>query len=90
LALRSFEQGGIFIIPYLLRHGVSGFFFGVIRRTVLFSPPLTTHERCGGPTLTRIFMDDYTFSTPEYVYCLLLCVVNWYVFVYRYVLTAYF
>jgi hypothetical protein len=52
-ALRAFEQGGIFIVPHLLRHGASVF------PVPSEGPPpfsrLLRHTRgCGGSILTRI------------------------------------
>jgi hypothetical protein len=52
-ALRAFEQGGIFIVPHLLRHGTS-VFFGFIRKTAPFSRLLRHTRGCGGSILTRI------------------------------------
>jgi hypothetical protein len=43
-ALRTFEQGGIFIVPYLLLH-VTSFFF---RKDRTIQSPLTIHEMMRG------------------------------------------
>jgi hypothetical protein len=66
-ALRTFEQGGIFIVPHLLWHGTS-VFSGLIRRTALFCRLL----RCGESILTRIitgpgFM-EFDHMTNWYLY----------------------
>jgi hypothetical protein len=44
--LEAFEQGGIFIVPHLLWHGLGGFFFRSHRnrRTAPLQSPLTTHK----------------------------------------------
>jgi hypothetical protein len=47
-ALRAFEQGWIFIVPYLLVHRALGF-SGLIRKTAPFSRLLRHTRGCGGP-----------------------------------------
>jgi hypothetical protein len=49
-ALRAFEQGGIFIVPRLLRHGTSVFPVS----SAPFSRLLRHTRGCGGHSLTRI------------------------------------
>jgi hypothetical protein len=45
-AIGAFEQGGILIVPHLLRHGTS-VFSGLIRRTAPFSGLLRHTRGCG-------------------------------------------
>jgi hypothetical protein len=52
LALRAFEQRGIFIVPLLLWQGPR--FSGIIRRTAPFSRLLPHTRGCGRSILTRI------------------------------------
>jgi hypothetical protein len=49
---RSFEQGGIFIVPHLLWLGARFFRSHLKDRPI--QSPLTTHEGCGGSILTWI------------------------------------
>jgi hypothetical protein len=54
LVLRAFEQGGIFIVPHLLRHGTS--VFPISSEGPPIQSPLTTHEGCGGSILTPRYL----------------------------------
>jgi hypothetical protein len=59
-ALRAFEQGGIFIVPHLLWHGVSVFLVSSEGPPMaLFSRLLRHTMGCGGSILTRILTGWY-------------------------------
>jgi hypothetical protein len=81
-ALMALEQGGIFIVPHLLWHGVS-VFSGLIRRTAPFSRLLRHTRGCGRPILTRILsgmkMLEIPFLHPSITFHLSIIIVAIYI-----------
>jgi hypothetical protein len=65
-ALRTLEQGGIFILPHLLWNGTS-FFSSLIRRTAPFSRLLRHRWGCWGSILTRILTLEVILNGLTYI-----------------------